>query len=115
MQTTGEKLNAFMVRHLRSIASLTWKEQVTNKEILDRTKLSSVDCRLECQKTDFQSISSTLNCLLVTVRVDALVSGSRTASRETVILNSNLISLVIYNTYFYTSCYIDISILSKQK
>jgi len=37
-----KKLHAFMMRHLRSILRITWKDKVTNKEILDRTGLPSM-------------------------------------------------------------------------
>ena len=32
-----KKLQAFMMRHLRSIMRITWMDKVTNKEILERT------------------------------------------------------------------------------
>ena len=32
-----------MMRHLRSIVMITWMDKVTNKEILDRTGLLSVE------------------------------------------------------------------------
>ena len=38
-----KKLHAFMVRHLRSIMRITWMDKVTNKEILERTGLPSMD------------------------------------------------------------------------
>ena len=38
-----KKLHAFMMRHLRSIMRLTWKDKVTNKEILGRIGLPSSD------------------------------------------------------------------------
>ena len=38
-----KKLHAFMMRHLRSILHLTWKDMVTNKEILDRTGLPPME------------------------------------------------------------------------
>ncbi len=38
-----KKLHAFMMRHLRSILKITWKDKVTNKEILDRTGLPSME------------------------------------------------------------------------
>ena len=43
VQTTGEKLQAFMMRHLRSILRITWMDKVTNKEILERTGLPSME------------------------------------------------------------------------
>ena len=36
-------LVAFMVRHLRSIMRITWMDKVTNKEILERTGLPSME------------------------------------------------------------------------
>ena len=39
----GKKLHAFMMRHLRSIMRITWMDKVTNKEILERTGLSSME------------------------------------------------------------------------
>ncbi|KAK3509681.1 hypothetical protein QTP70_008422 [Hemibagrus guttatus] len=38
-----KKLHAFMMRHLRSILKITWIDKMTNKEILDRTGLSSME------------------------------------------------------------------------
>ena len=38
-----KKLHAFMMRHLRSIMRITWMEKVTNKEILERTGLPSME------------------------------------------------------------------------
>ena len=37
------KLHSFMMRHLRSIMSITWMDKVTNKEILERTGLPSME------------------------------------------------------------------------
>ena len=38
-----KKLHAFMMRHLRSIMRITWMDKVTNKEILERTELPSME------------------------------------------------------------------------
>ena len=38
-----KKLHAFMMQHLLSIIRLTWKDKVTNKEILKRTGLPSME------------------------------------------------------------------------
>ena len=38
-----KKLHAFMMRHLRSIMRITWVDKVTNKEILERTGLPSME------------------------------------------------------------------------
>ena len=38
-----KRLHAFMMRHLRSIMRITWMDKVTNKEILERTGLPSMD------------------------------------------------------------------------
>lgn len=38
-----KKLHAFMMRHLRAIMGITWKERVTNKEILERANLPSME------------------------------------------------------------------------
>ena len=38
-----KKLHAFMMRHLRSIMSITWMDKMTNKEILERTRLPSME------------------------------------------------------------------------
>ena len=43
VQTTGEKLHAFMMRLLRSIIRITWMDKVTNNEILERTGLLSME------------------------------------------------------------------------
>ena len=37
------KLHAFMMRHLRAIMKITWKDKVTNKEILERANLPSME------------------------------------------------------------------------
>ena len=36
-------IHAFMMRHLRSIMRITWMDKVTNKEILERTGLPSME------------------------------------------------------------------------
>ena len=38
-----KKLHAFMIRHRRSIMKITWMDKVTNKEILERTGLPSME------------------------------------------------------------------------
>ncbi|KAK2165113.1 hypothetical protein NP493_1382g00008 [Ridgeia piscesae] len=38
-----KKLHAFMMRHLRSILKITWMDKVINKDILERTGLSSIE------------------------------------------------------------------------
>ena len=38
-----KKLHAFMMRYLRSIMRITWMDKVTNKEILERTGLPSME------------------------------------------------------------------------
>ena len=38
-----KKLHAFMMRHLRSIMRITWMDKVTNKDILERTGLPSME------------------------------------------------------------------------
>ncbi|KAK2193511.1 hypothetical protein NP493_12g11018 [Ridgeia piscesae] len=38
-----KKLHAFMMRHLLSIMRIIWMDKVTNKEILERTGLPSVE------------------------------------------------------------------------
>ena len=38
-----KKLHAFMMRHLRSIMRITWMDKMTNKEILERTGLPSME------------------------------------------------------------------------
>ena len=38
-----KKLHAFTMRHLRSIMRITWMDKVTNKEILERTGLPSIE------------------------------------------------------------------------
>ena len=43
VQTSGEKLHAFMMRHQHSIKRITWIDKVTNKEILERTGLPSLE------------------------------------------------------------------------
>ena len=37
------KLHAFMMRHLRSIMKITWMDKLTNKEVLERTRLPSME------------------------------------------------------------------------
>ena len=80
-----KKLHAFMMRHLLSIMRITWMDKVTNKEILERIGLPSMEDLLirKNLQTGYQSRFSILNYILVTEREDALVSGSRIASRET--------------------------------
>ena len=41
--TVYKKLHAFMMRHLRSIMRITWMDKVTNKQILERTGLPSME------------------------------------------------------------------------
>ena len=43
VQTTGEKKYAYMMRHLPSIMRITWMDKLTNKEILERTGLPSME------------------------------------------------------------------------
>ena len=38
-----KKLHAFMMRHLRTIMRITWQDRVTNKEILQRANLPSME------------------------------------------------------------------------
>ena len=38
-----KKLHAFMMRHLLSIMRITWMDKVTNKDILERTGLPSME------------------------------------------------------------------------
>ena len=38
-----KKMHAFMMRHLRSIMRLTWMDKLTNKEILERSGLPSME------------------------------------------------------------------------
>ena len=38
-----KKLHAFMMRHLRSIMRIIWMDKVTNKDILERTGLLSME------------------------------------------------------------------------
>ena len=92
-----KKLHAFMMRHLRSIMRITWMDKVIHKEILERAGLPSnlwkifwserisdgLDTSWGCHQTGYQTRLSTLNCLLVTEREGAHVSGSRIPSRET--------------------------------
>ena len=89
-----KKLHAFMMRYLRSIMRITWMDKVTNKEILERTGLPSMEdllirknlrwpghlMRMSPDRLPKQIIYSQL---LVTEREGALVSGSRIPSRET--------------------------------
>ena len=89
-----KKLHAFMMRHLCSIMRITWMNKVTNKEIHERTRLPSMEDLLirknlrwnghlmRMNQTGYQSRFSTTNCLLVTEREGALVSGSKIPSRE---------------------------------
>jgi len=70
-------------------------DKVANKEILDRIVLSSMEDLLTktnllwtvhilvCHQIDYQSRYPTLNGLLATERVDALVSDSRIPSSDT--------------------------------
>ena len=38
-----KKLHAFMMRHLRSVMKINWKDKVTNKEVLRQTGLPSME------------------------------------------------------------------------
>ena len=38
-----KKMHAFMMRHLRSITRITWMDKMTNKDILERTGLPSME------------------------------------------------------------------------
>lgn len=38
-----KKLHAFMMRHLRAIMRITWQQRVTNKEVLERANLPSME------------------------------------------------------------------------
>ena len=38
-----KKLHAFMMRHLRAIMRISWKDKVTNKEVLERANLPSME------------------------------------------------------------------------
>ena len=42
VQTTGEKLHAVMMRHLRSIIRITWMDKVRKKDIHERTGLEDL-------------------------------------------------------------------------
>ena len=89
-----KKLHAFMMRHLRSIMRIIWMDKVTNKDILERTGLPRMEDLLirknlrwtehlmRIHQTGYTSRFSTLNCLLVTEREGALVSGSRIPEAE---------------------------------
>ena len=70
-----KKLHAFMMRHLRSIMRITWMDKVTNKEILERTGLPSMEdllirknLRWTGHQTGYRSRFSNPNCLLVRER-----------------------------------------------
>ena len=87
-----KKQHAFMMRQLRLIMRIAWMDKVTNKEILERTGFPSMEDLLirknlrwtrGCHRGCYQSRFSTRNCLLVTEREGAVVSGSRIPSRET--------------------------------
>ena len=88
-----KKLHAFMMRHLGSIMRITWMDKVTNKDILERTGLSSMEDLLIRENLRWTGHlmrmspdrlpKQNLNCLLVTERQGALVSGSRIPSKET--------------------------------
>ena len=85
-----KKLHAFMMRHLRSIMRLTWKDKVTNKEILGRIGLPSMEDHLDQKESpvdwtpheDVIRQATKADHLLSIVfwsqdSEDALVSGSR--------------------------------------
>ena len=90
-----KKLHAFMMRHLRSIMRITWMDKVTNKEILERTGLPSMEdllirknlrwtghlMRMSPERLPKPVHYSQLSS--VKKREGALVSGSRIPSRET--------------------------------
>ena len=88
-----KQLHAFMIRHLRSILRITWQDKVSNKEILDRTGLHSMEDLLIrknlrwtghlTRMTSGRLPKQFLYCLLVIEREVAPVSGSRIPSRET--------------------------------
>ena len=92
-----KKLHAFMMRHLRSIMKITWMDKVTNKEILERTGLPSMDdllirknlrwtghfMKMSPDRLPKQVLYSQLSSGHIIEREGALVSGSRIPSRET--------------------------------
>ena len=68
-----KKLHAFMMRHLCPIMRLTWTNKVTNKKILERRELPSMEdllirknIRWTGHLTGYQNRFYTLNCFLVT-------------------------------------------------
>ena len=85
-----KQLHAFMIRHLRSILRITWQDKVSNKEILDRTGLHSMEDLLIrknlrwtghlTRMTSGRLPKQFLYCLLVIEREVAPVSGSRIPS-----------------------------------
>ena len=88
-------LHAFMKRHLRWIMRITWMDKLIKRicyigqvchlwKIFWSERISGgLDTSWECHQTGYQSRLSTLNCLTVTERECALVSGLRMPSRET--------------------------------
>ena len=84
-----------MIGHLRSIMSITWMDKVTNKEILERTGLQSMEdllIRKNIQWTGHlmrmssdrlpKQVLSTFNCLLVTEREGAYLRFKDTIKRN---------------------------------
>ena len=79
-----KKLHAFMMRHLRSILRITWMNKVTNKDILERRGLPSMEDLLIRKISPYDDVTrqaSKADSLLS--REGALVSDSRIPSRET--------------------------------
>ncbi|KAK2168570.1 hypothetical protein NP493_1226g00004 [Ridgeia piscesae] len=71
-------LHAFMMRHLHSIMRITWMDKVSNKDILDRKGLPSMDdllirknvqwTRHLMKMTPDRLAKQILNCFLITER-----------------------------------------------
>ena len=86
------KLHAFMMRRLRAIMKITWKDKVTNKEILERANLPSMEDLLirknlrwawECPLRDYQSKYFFPNFLRVKERLVDHGFDTRTQSNGT--------------------------------
>ena len=115
-QTTGEKLHAFMVRHLRSIMRITWTHKVTNKGKLERTVLPYMEDLLIRKNLRWTGqlmrmspdrlLMQILYSLLVTEREGALVSGSRIPNSRDSAANQELYLCDILEFHSLTLLYL---------
>ena len=77
----GEKQHVFTTRHLCSIMRISWMDKVTNKGILERTGLPSMEDLLN--RKHLRWAGHLMRMSPDRLPKQALVSGSRIPSRET--------------------------------